>query len=319
VKARVFVSAPLPGPALAGLAGRAEVVVGQTRLGLEDPAFARAADSFDAVVTLLTDRVDEARLGRAARLKVVANVAVGVDNVDLEACAARGVVVTNTPGVLTEATADLAFGLLLCAARRVCEGDRLVREGGFTGWSPTMLLGARVHGKALGIVGLGRIGQAVARRARGFGMHVLYAQPRPLAEGLARALGATHVSTKTLFAESDFVSLHCPLTPETRGLVGGALLASMKPGSVLVNTARGACIDEAALARSLVSGPLGAAGLDVFEDEPKVLPELVLRPNVVLTPHIGSADRETREKMASMAADNVMAVLEGREPPNRVR
>ena len=186
---RVFVSAPLPGDALAILAARASVVVSETGQGLADPRFVDDCGSYDAIVTLLTDRVDADVLAKAARLRVVANVAVGVDNVDLAACRTRGVVVTNTPGVLTEATADLAFGLLLAAARRIGEGERLVREGLFTGWTPTLLLGARVHGATLGIVGLGRIGQAMARRGRGFGMRVLYAQPRALEPELDRALG----------------------------------------------------------------------------------------------------------------------------------
>ena len=306
---RAFVSAALPGDAVARLSAFADVVVGE-RVG--DAAF--AAGPWDALVSLLTDRVDAAVLARAPRLRIVANVAVGVDNIDLEACRARGIVVTNTPGVLTEATADLAFGLLLAAARRIGEGDRLVRAGGFTGWSPTMLLGARVNGMALGIVGLGRIGRAVARRARGFGMHVLYAQRARLDEPLERALGAHFVSLDALFAESDAITLHCPLTPETRHLVSAARLAQMKPTAVLVNTARGACVDEAALAAALTRGSLAAAGLDVFEDEPRVHPALLACERVVLAPHIGSADQPTREAMARIAVDNVIAVLAG-EPP----
>ncbi len=313
---RVFVSAPLPGPALASLGQQAEVVVGTSGRGLAEPSFVDAASTFDALVTLLTDRVDVATLDLASRVKVVANVAVGVDNVDLAACKSRGIRVTNTPGVLTEATADLAFALLLAAARRVGEGERLVRAGLFHGWTPTLLVGARVHGATLGIVGFGRIGQAVARRARGFGMRVLYAQPRPIGADLERALGASHLPVAELFARADMVSLHCPLTPQTRRLVDAALLATMRPGAVLVNTARGACVDEASLAASLEHGPLGAAGLDVFEDEPRVHPELLRRPNAVLTPHIGSADRVTREAMATMAVENVKAVLSGQEPPN---
>jgi glyoxylate reductase len=318
-EARVFVSAPLPGDALASLSSRAQIVVGQTGLGLADPLFARDAGTYDAILTLLTDRVDAALLAKATRLRVVANVAVGVDNVDLAACAARGVLVTNTPGVLTEATADLAFALLLAAARRVGEGERMVRAGLFRGWTPTLLVGAPVHGSSLGIVGFGRIGQAVARRARGFGMHVLYAQPRRLLPELERALGATYVPLPDLFGGSDAVSLHCPLTDATRRLVDAARLSGMKRGSVLVNTSRGACVDEEALAASLESGHLAAAGLDVFEDEPRVHPALLRLPNVVLTPHIGSADRVTREAMAAMAVENAIAVLDGAEPPNLVR
>ncbi|HEY1694548.1 MAG TPA: D-glycerate dehydrogenase [Polyangiaceae bacterium] len=311
---KVFVSGPLPGDAVERLAARHDVVVGREHEGVRGDAFAAIARELDGLVALLTDRVDAALLGRAPRLRVVANVAVGVDNVDLAACAARGVVVTNTPGVLTEATADLAFGLLLAAARRIAEGDRIVRSGAYAGWTPSFLLGARVHGATLGIVGLGRIGQAVARRARGFGMRVLYAQPARLGEPLERALGATHVPIDALFAQADFVSLHCPLTPDTHHLVDAQRLAAMKPGAVLVNTARGPCIDETALAEALARGPLGAAALDVFEDEPHVHPALLALDNVVLAPHVGSADRPTREAMARIAADNVLAVLAGDAP-----
>jgi glyoxylate reductase len=309
---RVFVSCPLPGDAVARLEREHDVVVGVEHEGVRGEAFARAAGSIDAIVALLTDRVDAALLARAPRLRVVANVAVGVDNVDLAACRARGVAVSNTPGVLTEATADLAFGLLIDAARRITEGDRIVRRGAFPGWTPSVLLGARVHGATLGVVGFGRIGQAVARRARGFGMHVLYASRAPIAPPLERALGATHVPVDDLFERADFVSLHCPLTPETRHLVNAERLARMRPGSVLVNTARGGCVDEAALAEALARGPLGAAGLDVFEDEPRVHPALLAIENVVLAPHVGSADRPTREAMARTAAENVLAVLAAR-------
>ena len=309
---RVFVSCPLPGDAVERLRAEHDVVVGAEHEGVRGEPFARDAASFEAIVALLTDRIDGGLLARAPRLRVVANVAVGVDNVDLAACRARGVAVTNTPGVLTEATADLAFGLLIDAARRISEGDRLVRAGAFPGWTPSFLLGARVHGASLGVVGMGRIGQAMARRARGFGMHVLYASRAPLPPHLERALGATRVDVDDLFARADFVTLHCPLTPETRHLVNAERLARMRPGAVLVNTARGGCVDEVALAQALARGPLGAAGLDVFEDEPRVHPALLARENVVLAPHVGSADRPTREAMAGTAADNALAVLAGR-------
>lgn len=274
--------------------------------------------SVAAIVSVLTDRVDAALLDRLPDLEVVANVAVGYDNVDLAACAARGIVVTNTPDVLTESTADFAFGLLLGAARRISEGDRVARAGGFTGWTPTYMLGQRVHGQVLGLVGLGRIGRAVARRARGFGMRVLYTQRRRAPAEVERELDATWVPLVDLFRSADFVSLHCPLTVETRHLVDAARLASMKPGSVLVNTARGPCVDEAALAAALVTGPLAAAGLDVYEKEPRIHPGLHELPNVVLAPHLGSADRPTRLAMARTAVENAAAVLSGRAPPNPV-
>jgi glyoxylate reductase len=312
--ARVFVSSPLPGDGVARLRERAEVVVGEEHVGVRAGAFCAGGATFDAIVSLLTDRIDAPLLEHAPALRIVANVAVGVDNVDLAACRARGIIVTNTPGVLTEATADLAFGLLLAASRRIAEGDRLVRRGQFVGWTLSLLLGACVHGAMLGIVGLGRIGQAMARRARGFGMHVLYAQPSRQPLDVERALGAQYEPLDDLFAASDFVSIHCPLTASTRHLVNGTRLARMRPGSVLVNTARGACVDEAALADALERGPLAAAGLDVFEDEPRIHPRLLALPNVVLAPHIGSADRPTREAMARIAVDNVIAVLEGKPP-----
>jgi glyoxylate reductase len=305
---KVFVTCPLPGDAVERLRAACEVVVGEPGRGVRSAAFVEQASTFDALVTLLTDAVDDALLASAPRVRLVANVAVGVDNVDLAACRARGVAVTNTPGVLTEATADLAFGLLIAAARRIAEGDAVVRRGEFPGWTPTTLLGAPVFGASLGIVGLGRIGQAVARRARGFGMHVFYTQRRRLDPALERALGASFVPLDELFRSCDFVTLHCPLTPATRHLASRERLATMKPGSVLVNTSRGPCVDEAALADALERGPLGAAGIDVFEREPAVEARLLARRNAVLTPHVGSADRRTREAMAGLAADNVLAL-----------
>lgn len=309
--ATVFVSGTLPGDAVARLRAAHDVV--QDEAGVQSNAFERCRAEVEAVVALLTDRIDARFLERSPRLCIVANVAVGVDNVDLAACRARGVVVTNTPDVLTEATADLAFGLLLAASRRIAEGDRLVRAGGFTGWTPTFMLGARVHGTTLGIVGMGRIGQAVARRASGFGMRVLYTQRTRLPPIVEAELGTTFVGAlDDLLAQSDSVSIHCPLTPATKHLFDAERLGRMKPGAVLVNTARGPIIDEAALAHALEHGGLAAAGLDVFEEEPRVHPALLVRPDVVLAPHIGSADRPTREAMASKAVANVLEVLAGR-------
>jgi glyoxylate reductase len=307
--ATVFVSGTLPGDGVALLRAAHEVV--QDAAGVRSAAFEACRSRVEAVVALLTDRIDGYFLDGSPRLRVVANVAVGIDNVDLAACRARGVVVTNTPDVLTEATADLAFGLLLAAARRIAEGDRLVRAGGFRGWAPTFMLGAPVNGTTLGIVGMGRIGQAMARRARGFGMRVLYTQHTKLAP--AAEDGATFVGAlDELLAASDSVSIHCPLTAATRHLFDAPRLARMKRGAVLVNTARGPIVDEAALARALEEGSLAAAGLDVFEDEPRVHPALLARSNVVLAPHIGSADRPTREAMAGKAVANVLEVLAGR-------
>jgi glyoxylate reductase len=319
LSAAVFVSCPLPGDAIERLEREHAVVVGWEHAGVRSAAFAAGAHAFEAIVSVVTDRIDAALLGLTPRLRIVANVAVGYDNIDVAACAARGIVVTNTPGVLTEATADLAFALLLAAARRVAEGDRLVRRGAFAGWTPSFLLGSRVHGSTLGLVGLGRIGQAMARRARGFGMPVLYAARTRASPDVERPLGATHVPLDALFEHADFVSLHCPLTPETRHLVNAARLARMKVGAVLVNTSRGACVDEAALAVALREGPLAAAGLDVFEDEPRVHRDLLDQESVVLAPHIGSADRPTRAAMAALAIDSVRAVLAGQGPLHPVK
>lgn len=309
-RATVFVSGSLPGDVVPRLAQDFEVIHAED--GIRSPAFAECAARVEAVVALLTDEIDAALLARCPALRVVANVAVGVDNIDLAACAARNVVVTNTPDVLTEATADLAFGLLIDAARRITEGDRLVRAGGgWSGWTPTFMLGARVHGATLGIVGLGRIGKAMARRARGFGMPIHYSQRTRLDPNLERALGATFMSLDDLCATSDFVSLHVPLTADTRHLFDAPRLARMKRGSILVNTARGPIVDEPALAAALANGALAAAGLDVFENEPKVHPSLLALPNVVMAPHIGSADEPTRIAMARIAAENVLRVLAG--------
>ena len=304
----VFVSGPLAGDAVAHLALVHRVIEGAAGV-------AHAPADTEALICLLTDRVDESLLARLPKLRVVANVAVGTDNIDLAACKARNVVVTNTPDVLTEATADLAFGLLLSAARRIAEGDRFVRGGGLVGFSPTFFIGARVHGARLGIVGLGRIGRAMARRARGFGMRVLYTQHQRVEEPLERALGVTFVAAlDELLAHVDFVSIHCPFTPETRHLLSAARLALLPKHAILVNVARGPIVDEAALAEALSNGTLAAAGLDVFEHEPRVHDALKSLPNVVLTPHIGSAEQETREEMAAGAVLNVARVLEGEAP-----
>lgn len=309
----VFVPADLPGDAIRHLRRVFDVVTDEA--GVASEAFVGCQDRVEAILSLVTDRIDEALLDRCPNLRIVANVAVGVDNIDLRACARRGVVTTNTPDVLTEATADLAFGLLLSAARRIAEGDRLLREQGTFAWTPSFMLGSRIHGITLGVVGFGRIGQAMARRARGFGMHVLYTQRRRVAEPMERALGATWVaSVDELLPYCDAVSVHCPLTPETRGLFSRERLSTMRKGSILVNTARGPIVDEAALAEVLEHGPLAAAGIDVFEKEPAIHPALLARTNAVLTPHIGSADRITREAMVAMAISNVLCVFEGRPP-----
>ena len=313
--ARVLVSAPLPGAALDRLRAVHDVEVGTDPRGLGHAVLLERVGPFEALVTLLSDRIDEALLTEAPRLRVIANCAVGVDNIDLAACRARRVVVTNTPDVLTDATADLTFALLLAACRRVAEGDRSLRSGvPWRGWSPTELLGVRVTGASLGIIGLGRIGRALARRAAGFSMRVSYTQRRRAPEEVERELAASFVDLERLLAGSDIVCVCCPLTDETRGLLSRQRLRAMRPGSVLVNTARGACVEQEALADVLDEGPLFAAGLDVFEAEPDVPARLRAHPRVVLTPHIASADRPTRERMADLCADGVLDVLAGRTP-----
>jgi glyoxylate reductase len=260
----------------------------------------------DALLCLLTDRIDARFLERARQLRIVANMAVGTDNIDLAAASRLGIAVSNTPDVLTDATADLAFALLLAAARRLAWADRYVRGGGFVGWNAELGIGLDVTGRTLGIVGAGRIGRAVAERARGFRMDVLFhsrSAGTPLGELLER---------------SDFVSLHVPLDGETRHLIGAPELARMKPSAVLVNTARGPIVDEQALVHALRTGVIAAAGLDVFEHEPALAPGLRDLPNVVLAPHIGSATVATRARMAELAAQNIVAALRGEPIPNRV-
>jgi glyoxylate reductase len=267
-------------------------------------------------ITLVTDRVDEEFLDAAGpQLKIVANYAVGFDNIDVEACTRHGVLASNTPEVLTETTADTAFALMIAAARRIAEGDRFVRSVAPWVWGPLMMLGQDVHHATLGIVGFGRIGQALARRARGFSMRVLYHDMyRPPAE-VERELGAGYRDLEDLLHESDFVSLHTSLTPQTRHLINARRLALMKPTAVLVNTSRGPVIDEQALAEALRQGQIFAAGLDVFEREPDVHPGLLACDNAVLIPHLGSATVKTRLAMAGLAVDNLLAALEDRHPP----
>jgi glyoxylate reductase len=246
----------------------------------------------------------------------VANYAVGFDNLDLEACTARGVLATNTPDVVTEATADLAWALLLAAARRVAEGDRFLRARRPWVWGPEFFLGFEVHGKTLGVIGLGRIGRAVARRAAGFGMAVRYTARHRLPAAEEAALGVAWRELDELLAEADFVSIHTGLSAATRHLIGAEQLARMKPTAVLVNTARGPIVDEAALAAALAAGELGAAGLDVFEREPEVHPGLLGLDNVTIVPHLGTSTLETRVAMGMTAAANLLAALEGHRPPN---
>jgi len=283
------------------------------RLGVRFEA--RLHPGTEGMVILLATKVNAGLLASLPKLRVVSNVAVGYDNVDVPGCTARRVIVTNTPDVLTDATADLAWALLLGAARRVTEGDRYVRAGKFTKWDWELMRGVDVHGKTLGIVGAGRIGQAVARRGLGFSMEVLYTA-REKKPAFERLTGARKVALDRLLRDSDFVSIHVPLSAETRHRIGARELALMKPTAVLVNTARGPIVDEAALVKALKSGRLRAAGLDVYEKEPEVHRGLLELENVALLPHVGSATAETRRRMYETALRNLVAALAGRRPPN---
>jgi glyoxylate reductase len=278
----------------------------------------QAAGGIEGVLSTLTEQIDAEFMDAAGDgLKVVANMAVGFDNVDVEAAKERDIVVTNTPEVLNETTADTAFMLLLAAARRLGEGERIVRSGRWEAWGPKMLLGPDVWGKKLGILGFGRIGQAVARRAKGFGMEILYAG-RSRKEQAESEFEAQYLELDELLRECDLVSIHTPLTDETTHLIGAEELEKMKPQAVLVNTSRGPLVDEAALADALEQGRIFAAGLDVYEEEPEVHPKLLELENVVLAPHIGSASVETRDKMAATAGEDLRAVLRGERPKNPV-
>ena len=270
------------------------------------PALLEAARHAEVLVTSYIDRVDEPLLAGLPRLRHLASYGVGVDHLDLEACRRRGLLVTNTPGVVTEATAEHAIALMLAASRRVVEGDRLIRRGGWTAVDPALLLGGGLDGKLLGLIGFGRIGQAVARRAAGLGLRLAYTSPREVPFP-----GARRMPLEALLAEADLVSLHLPRTPATEGLLSRERLALLKPGAILVNTARGAVVDDAALAEALRSGRLAAAGLDVYRDEPNVPPAYLELENVVLTPHLGSGTRETRSAMALMVVEEIERVARG--------
>jgi len=302
---RVLIGAPLATDSLREVEELAETIVPRDDIGWSRAELLEKIADADAYIALPSQLVDEELLSRALRLRIVANHAVGIDNIDLDACRARRLPVTNTPGVLTEATADLAFGLILDACRRITEGDRDVRAGRFRGWGPRVHLGVRVHGATLGIVGYGRIGRAVAERARGFAMRVLHTSSQ---EG----------DLDALLAESDVVTLHAPLTDATRGLLSRERMRKMKRGAVLINTARGPLVDEVALAELLVEGHLGGAGLDVYVGEPNIHPALLGAPRLVLAPHIGSADTQARKAMGDLACASVIAALTGKEIPNRV-
>jgi glyoxylate reductase len=312
---RVAVTSELPGRALAWLDEAFDTRVHRGAALTDEDALAEFVGDRDGLLCLLANPVSDAVLEACPHLRAVANCAVGHDNIDLEACRRRGVWVTNTPDVLTEATADLAWALILAVTRRLVEADALVRSGRWSGWALDQMLGTGLQGARLGIVGFGRIGRAVARRAPAFGLEVVVCDPDPDPEPGVDVLA---VDLDELLATSDVVSLHAPLDDGTRHLIDEARLRSMRRGAVLVNTARGPLVDEGALVRVLDDGHLGGAGLDVYEHEPRVHPGLMDRPDVVLLPHIGSATRATRAAMAELAARNLLAALTGEEPPTPV-
>jgi len=317
---RVFVARRIPDEGLALLRAVADVDVWPDELPPTRAELLGAVAGCDAILTLLTDRVDDELLDAAGpQLRVVSNYAVGFDNVDVPACTRRGIPVGNTPGALTETTADLAWALLMASARRVVEGADYVRAGKWRTWGPMLLLGPDVHGATLGIVGFGRIGQAVARRAAGFGMQVLYSSRSRAPAELEAALGASFVALDELLARSDFVSLHVSLSAESRHLIDAAALAKMRPAAILINTARGPVVDTDALVDALRRGVIAGAALDVTDPEPlPVSHPLVGLPNCLVVPHIASATRATRARMATMAAANVLAGLAGERLPTPV-
>ena len=316
--ASIFISYPLPEEALQAARARAQVEVRAEATVLPRDGLIASLKGRQGLVCLITDIIDDALLTQCPDLRVVANVAVGYNNVDVAAATRRGVVVTNTPDVLTETTADFAWALLMATARHVIEADRYVRAGKWTEWDFRLFLGADIHGKTLGVVGFGRIGRAMARRARGFDMRVLYQDAVGADAATERELRATRVDLGTLLRESDFVTLHTPLLAETRHLINASSLKTMKKTAHLINASRGSVVDEAALAHALSDGSIAGAGLDVFENEPQVHPGLLGLPNVVLAPHIGSASHDTRVKMTVLAVENCLAVLEGKRPPTPV-
>ncbi len=316
VKKSVYITRKIPAPALEILREHFKVTMNAEDRNARREEIKKALKDAHALLCLLTDPIDEELLANAPNLRIVANMAVGFNNIDLKAATKHGVMATNTPGVLTETTADCAWALILAVARRLVEADAFTREGNFPGWEPMAFLGGDIYGKTLGVVGFGRIGQAMARRAAGFGMKVLYSDEAGAAASVEKRLKAERVSLRKLLGASDFVSLHVPLTKTTRHLIGAEQLKLMKPTAYLINTSRGPVVDEKALVKALKQGEIAGAGLDVYEKEPALARGLDKLANVVLLPHIASASTETRTKMAVMAAENIVRALSGRKPPN---
>lgn len=316
MKPKILVTREVFDETLAFLAQHCEVEPNQQDVAFDSDTLARKLAGKDGVVCALTDRIDSKLLERCPKLKVVANIAVGYNNIDLAACTARGILATNTPGVLDDSTADLAWALMLATARRLTELERRVRNGEWTGWRLKQWLGVDVHHATLGIFGMGRIGQAIARRAAGFEMRVLYHNRKRVASNIEQRLNATYATKEELLSRSDFVVLQVPYSPETHHMIGAGELKLMKPTAVLINSTRGGVVDDAALIAALKQGTIRAAGLDVFENEPKLNPGFLTLDNVVLAPHVGSSTEATRRAMAMTAAKNLVAALTGGMPPN---
>ena len=314
---KVFVARPIFPETIEELKRHTDLRVNEEDRVLSKAELIAGMRDADGVFTLVTDNIDREVLSSAPRLKVVANFGVGVNNVDVNAATELGIAVTNTPGVLTETTADLAWAMLMAAARRIPESDRFIRSRIFHAWGPTMMLGHDVFGKTIGIVGFGRIGQAVARRAHGFSMRILFHDPSHDGE-FVDELGLIPASLEQIYREADFISLHVPLNATTHHLLRDEAFAIMKRTCIVVNTSRGPVVDEKALVRALKAGRIAGAALDVFEHEPQIEPELLSMDNVVLAPHIGSASYETRFKMSTMTANNLLSALRGQKPPNLV-
>ncbi|MFP4349227.1 MAG: 2-hydroxyacid dehydrogenase [Desulfococcaceae bacterium] len=317
-KPKVLITHPVPRIGIELLKERFSVTVLESKYPLE-PAFLREKiRGYEGLITLLMDRVDEPLLAAAEHLKVVANHAVGYENIDVDAVKRHRVMATNTPGVLTHATAEIAFALLICLTRRILEADRYTREGRFTVWDPLLLRGDELYGKHIGIIGMGRIGFEMARRCRAFGMNILYYNRNRAAEEKEKAVKAVYCGFNELLERAHVVSLHVPSTSETRHLIDSTAFDRMRDGVYLINTARGEIVDEAALIKALKRGKVKGAGLDVYEFEPEISPGLFEMEKVVLLPHIGSATMEARDRMSETAARNMIAALEGKRPPNLI-
>lgn len=315
---KILITRRLPGNALDMLKTKADLTIWEENFPIPEIMLKKMISGKDGLISLLTDPIDSSVMDAAGNsLKIIANYAVGYNNIDLNAAKSRKIIVTNTPGVLTDATADIAWALLFAAARRVVEADNYLRSGIWKGWDPNLMLGADITGATLGIIGAGRIGEAMALKSSGFKMKVIYAD-ESTNERLEKELGALKLPLDELLKTSDYVSLHVPLLTSTRHLIGERELKLMKPSAILINTSRGPVIDEEALAEALKTHTIGAAGLDVYEAEPVINAKLLELNNAVLLPHIASATTSTRTKMADMAVENIISFMEGRTPPNRV-